>query len=104
MRPDLVVLIRCLHCRHQSVLSAQALAGYGLKPDAPIAAFVKRLRCSRCGSGSVMASRVGRKRTCRPPSNARLGRGTQSQAAHFSSAQATDVSRRIFPPDFPPNF
>jgi hypothetical protein len=26
----------------------------GIKPDAPIAAFVKRLRCSKCGSASVM--------------------------------------------------
>jgi hypothetical protein len=31
---------------------------FGLKLDAPITAFVKRLRCSECGSGSVMAKRV----------------------------------------------
>lgn len=58
--PDLVVLVRCLHCRHKSVLSERALAAFGLRPDAPIAAFVKRLRCSKCGSGSVMANRVAR--------------------------------------------
>jgi hypothetical protein len=31
---------------------------FGLKPDAPISAFVKRLRCTECGSGSVMAKRL----------------------------------------------
>jgi hypothetical protein len=55
---DLVVLVRCLHCRHRSTLSPGALAAFGIKPDAPIAAFVKRLRCIKCGRGSVMASRV----------------------------------------------
>ena len=29
-------------------------------PDAPTAAFVKRLRCSECGSASVMARRASR--------------------------------------------
>jgi cytochrome c-type biogenesis protein CcmH/NrfF len=56
----LVVMVRCLHCRHQSILTHHALAQYGLKPNAPIAAFVKRLRCTKCGSGSVMATRVAR--------------------------------------------
>ena len=55
---DLVVMVRCLHCRHRSTLSPGALASFGLPPDAPIAAFVKRLRCSKCGSGTVMANRV----------------------------------------------
>ena len=55
---DLVVMVRCLHCRHRSTLSPSALAAFGLQPDAPIAAFVKRLRCSKCGSGTVMANRV----------------------------------------------
>ena len=54
----LIVMVRCLHCRHRSTLDPQALAAFGVKPDAPIAAFVKRLRCSKCGSGSVMANRV----------------------------------------------
>lgn len=30
----------------------------GLNPDAPISTFVKRLRSSECGSGSVMAKRT----------------------------------------------
>jgi ribosomal protein S27AE len=60
---DLVVLVRCLRCRHRGILSNQALARFGLKSDAPIAAFAKRLRCSKCGSGSVMASRVARNET-----------------------------------------
>ena len=55
---DLVVLVRCLHCHHRSTLDPQTLAAFGIKPDAPIAAFVKRLRCTKCGSGSVMATRV----------------------------------------------
>ncbi len=55
---DLVVMVRCLHCAHKSILSNEALTRFGIKPDAPIAGFVKRLRCSRCGSGSIMASRV----------------------------------------------
>jgi hypothetical protein len=55
---ELVVLVRCLHCRHKSVLNHHMLAGFGFKPDAPIAAFIKRLRCTKCGSGSVMANRV----------------------------------------------
>jgi hypothetical protein len=57
---DFVVEVRCLHCGHKSSLSQTALAGFGLRPDAPIAAFVKRLRCSKCGSGSVIANRVAR--------------------------------------------
>ena len=55
---NLVVMVRCLRCRHRNMLSPHALAAFGLPPDAPIAAFVKRLRCSKCGSGSVMANRV----------------------------------------------
>jgi hypothetical protein len=45
-------------CRHRSTLDAAALKRFGLKPDAPIASFIKRLRCTECGSGSVMAERV----------------------------------------------
>jgi ribosomal protein S27E len=53
-----VLVVRCLHCGHEAGLSRQALARFGLKPDAPISTFVKRLRCSECGSGSVMAKRI----------------------------------------------
>jgi hypothetical protein len=59
-RTNLVVLVRCLVCGHRSTLSNQALGQFGLPPDAPIVAFVKRLRCTKCGSGSVMANRVAR--------------------------------------------
>jgi hypothetical protein len=55
---ELVVQVRCLHCRHKSILSSEMLASFGVKPKTPIAAFVKRLRCSNCGSGSVMANRI----------------------------------------------
>jgi hypothetical protein len=47
-----------MRCRHRSTLDAAALKRFGLKPDAPIAGFVKRFRCTKCGSGSVMAERV----------------------------------------------
>jgi hypothetical protein len=53
-----VLVVRRLHCGHEAKLSRQVLARFGLKPDAPISAFVKRLRCIECGSGSVMAKRL----------------------------------------------
>jgi hypothetical protein len=52
------IYVRCMSCRHRSTLNAAALKRFGLKPDAPIASFVKRLRCTKCGGGSVMAERV----------------------------------------------
>jgi hypothetical protein len=52
------ISVSCMRCRHRSTLDAAALKRFGLKPDAPIASFVKRLRCTKCGSGSVMAERV----------------------------------------------
>jgi hypothetical protein len=53
-----VVVVRCLHCAHEGSLSRTALVRFGLDPNAPIAAYVKRLRCSKCGSSSVMAKRT----------------------------------------------
>jgi hypothetical protein len=47
-----------MRCLHRSMLDAALLKRFRLKPDAPIASFVKRLRCAKCGSGSVMAERV----------------------------------------------
>jgi DNA-directed RNA polymerase subunit RPC12/RpoP len=47
---NLVMLVRCLHCSHKSILNERTLAAFGLLPDAPILAFVKRLRCSKSGS------------------------------------------------------
>jgi hypothetical protein len=53
-----VILVRCLHCRHEGILDDTALARFGVNANAPIASFVKRLRCTSCGSASVMASRI----------------------------------------------
>jgi hypothetical protein len=53
---DFIVQVRCLQCRHKSILSDQELDSFGIKPDSPVASFVKRLRCTKCGSGSVMAN------------------------------------------------
>jgi hypothetical protein len=54
------IVVRCLHCRHEALLSAADLAAHGVKPDSPIAGFVRRLKCSRCGSGSVLAKRLAK--------------------------------------------
>jgi hypothetical protein len=40
------------------MLSAADLVAHGVKPDSPIAGFVRRLKCSHCGSGSVLAKRI----------------------------------------------
>jgi hypothetical protein len=53
-----VVVVRCLHCGREGSLSRTTLVRFGLDPNAPIAAYVKRLRCSKCGSSSVMAKRT----------------------------------------------
>ena len=50
--------VHCMSCRHRSTLDAAALKRFGLKPSAPMASFIERLRCTKCGSGSVMAERV----------------------------------------------
>jgi hypothetical protein len=52
------IVVRCLHCRHEAVLSAADLVAHGVTPDSPIAGFVRRLKCSKCGSGSVLAKRI----------------------------------------------
>jgi hypothetical protein len=52
------VVVRCLSCRHQAVLTESDLVRFGVKRGAPIAQFVKRLRCRECGSASVMATRL----------------------------------------------
>jgi hypothetical protein len=58
-----VVVVRCLHCGHEGSLSRNDLIRVGFNPDAPIAAYVKRLRCSKCGSNGVMAKRTTRQNT-----------------------------------------
>jgi len=53
-----VVLVSCLRCRHEAIFDVTALASFGVMPNAPIATFVQRLRCTKCGSASVMANRI----------------------------------------------
>jgi hypothetical protein len=55
--------VECLSCRHVGVLTGAALSRLAIMPDAPIATFVKRLRCSECGAGAcspVASRRPGR--------------------------------------------
>ena len=52
-----VILVQCMTCNHKRAISEQDLTNYGLRPGAPITSFVKRLRCLKCGSASVMAKR-----------------------------------------------
>jgi hypothetical protein len=55
-----VLVVRCLSCLHEARLPANALLRVGVKSDAPIAGFVKRLRCMRCGSGRAPGRSRGR--------------------------------------------
>jgi hypothetical protein len=50
------VTVECLKGRHVGFLSPIALSRAGLAPSAPIAAFVKRLRCHRCGRSQGSAT------------------------------------------------
>ena len=50
--PRSVIMVRCLSCRHHGIIAEDDLVRFRLKPGAPIAQFVKRLRCRKCGSGS----------------------------------------------------
>jgi hypothetical protein len=52
------IVIECLHCGHCASMSESVLPDYGVRPDAPIASFIKRLTCIECGSGSVKAYRL----------------------------------------------
>ena len=51
------VTVECLTCGHTGVLTQEALSRFSIRPNTPIAAFIKRLRCRRCGSQSVLATR-----------------------------------------------
>lgn len=51
------ISVECLRCGHRGELRESDLPSFGEKPDAPIAAFVKRLTCQQCGSHSVRAHR-----------------------------------------------
>ena len=52
------VSVECLRCGHRGLLRETDLPRFGEKPDAPIAAFIKRLKCRQCGSQSVRAFRT----------------------------------------------
>ena len=57
MRTETSVTVRCLHCGHVGMLTRETLTRLAIAPNTPIAAFVKRLRCRKCGSRSVSATR-----------------------------------------------
>ena len=57
LRAEPTVTVECLSCRHVGVLTGAALSRLAIMPDTPIATFVKRLRCSKCGGRSVLATR-----------------------------------------------
>ncbi len=57
-RPRWVIAVRCLSCRYRGVIAEGDLVRFGITPGVPVARFVKRLRCRKCGSGSVMAQRT----------------------------------------------
>jgi ribosomal protein S27E len=57
VRTEPGVTVQCLSCGRVGVLTREALAGLAIAPGTPIAAFVKRLRCRKCGSRSVLATR-----------------------------------------------
>jgi hypothetical protein len=56
--PRWVIVVGCLSCQHRGIIDEGNLVRFGIKPGAPVAQFVKRLRCRKCGSGSVMAQRT----------------------------------------------
>jgi Zn finger protein HypA/HybF involved in hydrogenase expression len=51
------VTVECLHCGHRDVLTREALSRVAIAFETPVAAFIKRLRCPKCGSQSVRATR-----------------------------------------------
>lgn len=56
------IRVECLRCHHVGRVTDLDLARRGIKPNAPIVFFIKRLRCRKCGSQSVRAERVVRKK------------------------------------------
>jgi ribosomal protein S27E len=51
------ITVECLRCGHRGMLREADLSRYGERSDTPIAAFIKRLKCRKCGSQSVRAFR-----------------------------------------------
>jgi hypothetical protein len=56
--PASCIVVECLRSRHKSHLTDTALLKFGISSNVPIASFAKRLRCRKCGSGSVRAKRI----------------------------------------------
>ena len=56
------VKVECLRCRHIGRIAERELIRRGIKPNAPIASFIKRLRCRKCGSQSVRAERLAQRK------------------------------------------
>ena len=48
------VRVQCLRCGHFNVLTPDMLSRLAIAPNIPIVAFVKHLRCRKCGSRSVL--------------------------------------------------
>jgi len=42
--PRWVIVVRCLRCQHRGIIAEGNLVRFGIKPGAPLAQFVKRLR------------------------------------------------------------
>ena len=57
MRNEPAVTVQCLRCRQVGELTGEALLRLAITPRTPIATFVGRLRCRKCGSQSVRATR-----------------------------------------------
>lgn len=56
--PEPAIRVRCLRCRHETQLLESQLRKFGIQPGAPIASYVKRLRCKKCGCQSIEASHI----------------------------------------------
>ena len=47
-----VIVVRCQSCQRRGIIAEHELLRFGLKPGAPIAQFVKRLRCRKCAAAA----------------------------------------------------
>ena len=56
--PRWVIVVRCFELSAPRAIAEGDLVRLRVKPGAPVARFIKRLRCRKCGSGSVMAQRT----------------------------------------------
>jgi hypothetical protein len=57
MKSDNAIQVLCLRAGMRGLSPGGCWYSWGSN-QTPISAFVKRLRCSKCGSGSVMAKRI----------------------------------------------